>query len=89
MGFGRPNPDLGSGVAGIGGGEKAFNRKGRRGTAKDAKETSEADAQGKLQLARGVGAGGSPEIGRHLVVSGEVVDSKLFSAVVEGGGVAR
>ena len=45
----------------------------------------ESQAQSKLDLAWGVSAGCLHEVGRHLVVGREVVDSKLFSTVIEGG----
>jgi hypothetical protein len=43
----------------------------------------EPQTQGKLQLARGVGASSFHEVGLYLVVGWEVVDSNLLSAVVE------
>ena len=71
-----------------GGSPGGENRQGRRGNAEDAKKTLKAYPQGELQLARGVGVGCFHEVGRDLVIGREVVDSKLLSAVIEGGGVA-
>jgi hypothetical protein len=49
----------------------------------------ECQAQGKLKLARRVGAGRLHEVCRHLVVRWKVVDSKMFSAKVELGLIAH
>src|SRR5713226_6711899 len=43
----------------------------------------ESQAQGKLELARGVGTSRFHEIGRHLVVRRKVIDSEMFSAELE------
>src|SRR5258708_23480772 len=49
---------------------------------------SESNPQPKLDLPRRVGAGRLHEVGRNLIISRKVIDSKLLSAVIECGGIA-
>src|SRR5579864_8101877 len=49
---------------------------------------SEPEAQRKLHLARCICVGGLHEIGWNLIISWEVIDSNLLSAIVEARGIA-
>src|SRR5579864_20917 len=56
---------------------------------KTCQSNSESQAQCKLQLTRSIRVSGVHEIGWNLIISREVVDSNLLSAVIEGGCIAQ